>query len=355
MRTCCRYEASAGHESLVLWETDLGKIRRRYLCSWFAPDLLSIAPSSFDLLLVAQAHEEGSQPAGGVHTTGTSGVKVMRIIRALRLVKLIRLVRSSRSLRRVLKQVNLPLKMLHLGLMLFGVVCMAHLFACTLGMIGNVFADNPLDTWLATHGLCWPTQQHEVKVGNITRPFECADAWVLYLQSFYLALGTIIAYTDEAKTGPQESHFSDPASVSLWRPGEQVACVLLLFSGAVVWSYITGHFVDMISNGNPETVQFNHKLDVLNHMCSHHRIDGEKRQWLRDYLHESRDTLRVAADCAEAYEMLSPALYREVRRIAHSASGTAPVFVTGTHVLLCTLCGHAASPGKLIYFRRTHS
>jgi hypothetical protein len=57
----------------------------------------------------------------------------------------------------------------------FLIVFCAHGFACLMGII-TIFADSKLDTWLATHGLCWPINA-ENATAAASREFACSGAW----------------------------------------------------------------------------------------------------------------------------------------------------------------------------------
>ena len=74
---------------------DLGRIRRKYLCSWFVIDLVSILP--FDVL--SQIFED--QP-------WLSQMKTVRVIRLLRLLKLVRVFRASRIFARWETAIAIP-------------------------------------------------------------------------------------------------------------------------------------------------------------------------------------------------------------------------------------------------------
>ena len=61
-----------------------------YIIGWFTIDVLSIVPSAFDIIPVANGEDRSEV------SSGDSLLRVMRIVRAFRLVKLVRLVRASR-------------------------------------------------------------------------------------------------------------------------------------------------------------------------------------------------------------------------------------------------------------------
>ena len=236
----------------------------------------------------------------------------------------LRLVRSSRLLHRVVSKIAIPFQLVQLLGLLFVVVVSAHLIACVFGAYATLIQENVLDTWLATHGLCWPGPGPEglnpadreknplAPPPGAQRLFQCAAPFTIYLQAFYFAMGTIVAYTDTVKEGPREPFFSDRDSIAEWRTEEQWVVIAMLFIGACAWAYITARFVDMVSNGDPATHEFYQKVDLLNRFCLHFRIDSRKRRRLREYMHEMREELRDADECDQVFDLLSPHLLQDI-------------------------------------------
>ena len=80
---------------------------------------------------------------------------------------------------------------------------LVHLYACILA-ISTTLADSPLDTWLATHGLCWPLDGVDdatadfftfpnasvARASGVTN--GCVAPHIQYLYAFYFAMGTIV-------------------------------------------------------------------------------------------------------------------------------------------------------------------
>ena len=134
------------------------------------------------------------------------------------------------------------------------VTLLAHWFCCVWGLQAS-FSASKLDTWLATHGLCWPISDegHAMAVaaptagggsgggngssgasswpaavaGGEERLYACAGPWQQYLQSFYFALGIVLGYTSAPERGPSAPHHSEGANLLNWRPGEQLVLLVL--------------------------------------------------------------------------------------------------------------------------------
>ena len=213
------------------WETDLGKIAKRYLRGWFALDIISILPSAFDIIPVVEAASARAHSTTGVDDAApeTSPVKALRVVRALRLIKLVRLVRASRVLGRLEMRFSFP----RLTVICIRITCLTfafgHGFACVLGML-VAFADSPLESWAGPLGYCTSldgpmaikaarqavaaqragasSQQPMLPHTNLppleyvfypwgAQPHMCVDPWTLYFQSLWWSLGLITSASIE--------------------------------------------------------------------------------------------------------------------------------------------------------------
>lgn len=113
---CCFHTAYAEGHYLV---RDSGRIRRRYLRTWFLPDLLSALP----LFLLS----------------GTAFVilnRAFRFLRLLRLLKVFVLFRTINHFRRTKVSSNL----LRMVLMVFWLLLIAHLLSCGFILVGGIAA-----------------------------------------------------------------------------------------------------------------------------------------------------------------------------------------------------------------------
>ena len=112
-------ENTAGGDSA--WVTERRKIARHYLFGWFPLDVLSILPSSFDILPLLLKDDESS--------TAAEKLTGFRAIKALKLIKLVRLMRASRLLVRWKARVGLS----HSTLTIISIIALlsfaAHLYA----------------------------------------------------------------------------------------------------------------------------------------------------------------------------------------------------------------------------------
>ena len=114
------------------WVLDRRKIVRHYVCGWFLFDLVTVAPSVFDIIPVA-VNERSlghctveavlNQRGGG---SSVSFGQMLRVMRVLRLTKLARLIRGSRVLKRWKSRISLSFATTTMLTCLFAVLLAAR-------------------------------------------------------------------------------------------------------------------------------------------------------------------------------------------------------------------------------------
>jgi hypothetical protein len=141
------------------WEFRLREILKNYLKGWFLIDLLSVVPSTFDILpfvspLPTSVSTNGTESiewgsgvplenatdAAAQPPTRIAGVKVLRVIRTLRLIKLLRLLRGSRVLKRWETRISMPYATIALLQIMLMVVYAAALATATVPAAAAVAA-----------------------------------------------------------------------------------------------------------------------------------------------------------------------------------------------------------------------
>ena len=142
-----RADAEQESREVRPWEFRLKFVCLHYLTgSWFLIDVLSVAPSAFDILPFASPSASLTEDATNnatalgewgsgdtlLNATGAGGadddqlltsVKVLRVIRTLRLMKLLRLVRGSRMLKRWETRISMPYSLISLSQIMLMVLC----------------------------------------------------------------------------------------------------------------------------------------------------------------------------------------------------------------------------------------
>jgi hypothetical protein len=278
------------------WVSDRCKIAKHYLTSaWFYIDALSISVSGFDIF---------------APTTGPlSRFKGFRAIRVLRLIKLVRLVSVSRIFKRWEMKLSINYAKLSIAQILFGLLFACHLFACLWGLQAT-FA--PLDTWPGPgqSGYCqsWDPEALDADGNAVTCPsgktcndaegHMCESPATMYIYSLYWALATVtsVGYGD--------------VNATAFQPVEQLVCIIIMFSGAIVFAQIVGSFCGLAASLSPDKAQFRADLSDLNDHMANEEIQPELRYRLREYMHQTVH-LRRGQTKLRLLNLLSPGLAGE--------------------------------------------
>eukprot|EP00908_Phaeocystis_cordata_P025504 Transcript_7956.p1 GENE.Transcript_7956~~Transcript_7956.p1 ORF type:complete len:680 (-),score=124.39 Transcript_7956:256-2295(-) len=281
----------------TVWEYRLRYTATNYLRGWFLIDLLSIAPSAFDIAPFLR--DRGSESEA---EDSTSTLRVGRVVRTTRLIKLVRLLRSSRLIKRWRTRVSATFATLTLYKLSIVLIIMTHWIACILRLQTVLSKDGESATWLGAFG--WCTLDSEGKD-------DCASPDQLYLACMHWAFGLISGYTLEPNVGPLPSvHRGDGAQK--FTVGEQAVNLLLMVTGAIGWAYLTAEIIDVIVNQNPDETNFKNRMDDLNRYISFYdKITPEMGQKLREYMYECKDK-HMAESRRAIEESLSKGLQENV-------------------------------------------
>ena len=284
-------KGSKVQRSVDAWEHRLSRVCGHYLKGWFVIDLLSVAPSIFDILpLVQDSDSEGGS---------MESLKVMRNIRTLRLVKLLRIVRGSRVLKRWETRISMPYSTLTLTQLMLIVVYAVHIVACVLGIISDFSTPKPkLDSWQGYFGWCGAGEEaphgYDEKVQlydeDTDEPFTCVLPQHMWLQ----CIGWALMGGRKPKHGPYpDGNAGEEEDPQTFLNHETITLVLLAILLAGMWAYVFSRFVEVIANSNPDQARFNNQVDDLNRFASFHQLPEEMRRRLRAY-HIERYQVQLA-------------------------------------------------------------
>ena len=294
--------------------TSMRGIALNYLRTWFLVDAISVA-------------------AGWIRF-----VEMLRTMRCLRLVKMLRLAKTSRTYERLKSSIALDYSMQTILGCMFTYLVAAHCkfsaadlpatgtlakalmidsrafagFACIL-MLTASFSPSPIVTFLGAKGYCiirpWDdghdSNDHhgflgQLVQGNHTNGLPFGHAWELqpevpdleeinaegavwckhgtemWLSLFYWMI-MLISGASGGDTNREDM-----------LPGEQAAMTLIVIASALIWTMVIGNFVDVLANMNPEESRFKQRMDKLNRYCRQHRLDGDTRRRLREFMYRTR-------------------------------------------------------------------
>ena len=259
------------------------------LRGWFLLDAFSLGASAFDVVPIFLASNEDS---GG----STDVLAVFRVVRVLRLVKLTRLLKASKRLKEWSVKIATPRATL--TIFQIGVECMyvMHWAACIFGII-SLLASSPLDTWLATHGLCTPREDLDWTdyAGGLVRGFECVPAYQLYMQCILWSGGMLMGapISLSPHKGPFERHYSAGGPKTLFRFHEELTILILKVLTAFEWVTVLARFVQVYNNLDPDARDFKAGWDALNRFVKYFSVQKPDAQELRRYYVERSDMAKA--------------------------------------------------------------
>lgn len=279
------YDSSDG----LMWIFHPKMIAKHYLKSWWCLlDVISIASSAPDVFEVQ----------------GLSDLTALRIVRVVRLIKLVRVLRGSRLFKRWEIRFAIDYAMLELSKTVSLLVIVCHWFACLWGLQASF---SPLNSWLGSKGFCeeWigtgdcPSGRVCTPGQGLTPPIICYGAWPLYMESIYVAAGTM---TSGGAFTPAFGNTNE----------KLMATTMILVSG-VLWSQLIGVLCGIAANLSPATAAFRKELSELNSFIAKNpgQLDAMTRFRLREYLHQSIHMKQTMAQ-KRILAQLSPALHSEV-------------------------------------------
>ena len=356
-------------------------LRRHYLNTWFALDLCSLLPSTFDMLpyaLESPIREETI--AAGADSSDADVLrrfKFLRVLRCFRLIKLMRLLRASRLVARWETRISVSYASLSLCKMLVAYLLLAHWSACLL-VLPTTFYDNRASTWLGSFGYCvaqtpgeggfaggadaafpstHPSDDPCYRFINLARGLHadhalsdellasgtctvhCDSPERIYVASIYLTLQLICGATggvlDREKFNVQE----------------QLLLALLAAFGALLWGQVIGTFVSVIANARPDVTWFRSAMDQLNGFMALYELPGQMRFRLREYFQQSRHVQR-GLQRKRILDHLSPQLQGEVAMHMNQRWLEGIRFLRGAEpemvvLVACSLVPAVFTPGEL--------
>jgi len=296
--------ASSAASEDSAWITERRKIARHYLFGWFPLDLLSLLPSTFDIIPVVMSSAADSPGELSEKFYG------LRTIRALRLIKLVRLIRASRLIQRWQAKIGLSYEQLTLAKVLISLLLAAHWYSCIFALQAMLH-DDPATTWLGLQGHCSDkpiagspdyANRSAVEVFEI----QCAD---LELTSFYLAALSWSFMVITGLGGTDQYPSQDNAETSL--------VTVLVVMGALFYARILATFCELATNSDPAMLEYRQALDDLNRFCRDNNFPAELKQRLRVYF-QQRKHVMLSRTASGVIHKMSTSLQLEVVMRIHS-------------------------------------
>lgn len=253
--------------------TDLNRIQRKYMCSWFPIDLVSVLP--FDVLSF-------TMPAGGENM---KQLKILRIVRLLRLIKLLRILKSAKVLKRIQNMMGLTFTTVAMIKFLASIVSCLHWSACAWNIMAGLEDIPEEEKW---YGEDWA----DLEPGH------------MYAMCFeFSMMGMVMGYGQV-----------EPANYT----EEVVAIVIMIISGAI-YAYVIGAICGIVSQMDPATQHYNQTMDQLNGFMEEIHLPQEQRNDYRDYFTFCKHKFKVEY-YLNLLEQMSPTLRGNISMHLHADS-----------------------------------
>lgn len=285
-------------------------IRRNYLKTWFAIDLVSILP--FDTLSLAVDSSETS---------------FLGHIRVLRLLKLLRLVKGLRIWRRYATDLAWSYRKMMLAQLFLTVIVVAHWFSCILGAVSR-FGTGDEEVCIGTddpwqeNGRCFVAWISKALVGIGTH--RNSDDKVPFANSYSISLltaVTILVHPFSAQIVP----------VNVWETLLFTGMVLL---GGLLWTRVISKSTGMFTSLDRHNILYHQMMDDMNDMMGSLGLHPKHKFKLRAFFMRMRDLSRQDT-WAQIKDRMSPTLRREVTWETNKTwARRVPCLVGCTHVMI---------------------
>ncbi|OWZ24312.1 hypothetical protein PHMEG_000677 [Phytophthora megakarya] len=208
-------------------------IARRYLASWFIPDVMAVLPLDYFLINNDVDSTSSSHGSGGNDTISNAQVlslRLARLTRLLRITKLSRLIKLRHFVAKVEDAFNLDAVLARLSRLIGQVLLVTHVFSCFWHLIGFTTEDEG-NTWMLEAG---------VRNKGVRDRYIC---------SFYWVVATLCGegYGDVHATNKSERLFSMAVSIV----------------GASGFGLIIGSMTKILENWHRETTARSRKLSMI--------------------------------------------------------------------------------------------
>jgi len=297
-------DSNSDHDAA--WVTERRTIIRHYFFGWFWFDLLSIAPSIFDIVPVVLAAQ--GQDVGEIEKL--SG---FRAIRALRLIKLVRLIRASRLLIRWQSRVGLSHGTITMCKIVGTILVSAHWYACIIALQA-LLHDDPAVTWLGLQGHCKNVPVAQTLEAAQLAKMGAMDIFAhqcegLGAGAFYVAAFSWSAIVITGLGGTDLYPSADSA--------ETIIVTILVIFGALMWAKVLATFCDLATNSDPSAIEYRQALDDLNRFCRDHALEPDLKRRLRQYFHQRKHVM-MSRSASNVIHKMSTSLQIEVVVLVHS-------------------------------------
>lgn len=236
---------------------------------------------------------------------------LLRLVRVARLFKLIRLSKFQRIYVRCISRISIKHETMVKLKVVVLTICVVHWYTCIFALSASMHSD-PRDTYFYRIGFCTSLSSDDYDpTDSETLLLNFAEECNISAGRFYVASFTwaLLLVTGSGGTATFPTNTSTAENL--------VLSSLKLFAG-LFWTIVLALFCEMITNRNPEVIDFQQTLDELEIFMSNHDVPQNMRQRLREFFHQ-RKHVRIAERAFLVTRKMSAKLQAEVITLVYGS------------------------------------
>eukprot|EP00947_MAST-08B_sp_MAST-8B-sp1_P001044 g1044.t1 len=244
--------------------TDVWKMAKHYLWTWFLIDFVSSVP--VDLIFEWSA-VNSEDVMGSEATQAGKLLKTSKILKTIRLAKMARMAKLGVLMEKFEDAYDLSKSGVKLVKLFSVLIVISHFNACGWYWVGSL-TENPNESWL--HYAELRVEDTTTGCENIERQVGCDDARMLhYLTSFYWAImtTTTVGYGD----------------ISPKSDGERVYAILAMIVGGGYFGYIIASMASLVQKIDANQQHYRDKMEKVKSYMTHRKIPKDLQMRIRRY------------------------------------------------------------------------
>jgi len=257
---------------------------RKYLCGYFALDLVSVLP--YDFIAAFGTNED----------SGGSAARLPRLLRLFRLAKIAKVLRASRIFKRWEQNISIKYGILRLINFLFGILIICHWMAC--GFFLTATTEDSPEGWINNFPPAdqVPSAVNDTAVAPARRLAAGGSPPWTPRPGSYKSMGVngvSDSYTASLYWGIMTLTTIGFGDIVPMTTSEKIYVIFAMVIGAGYFAYVVGTMCQLVQGLNIKTHKFQEQMDAMNEYLAVCQVPDIVRTRVRKYCFWRRDTSRV--------------------------------------------------------------